>query len=280
MTQISKITSNKELTLPMVGGAVPALSESDKEVLVAFSSQKVAQMKTYEVGAILNNAISRAYYHTGHAIPDQKEILALQIYLADFLKSEVIYQNVCIDEISIAIKRGSDRQYGDFFGINPATVTGWVKAHVESEARRNAKLMQQQIIDSKNQKQEPTSEEQTEAFISRLEVLFEMFKSGKAIMPTEGTFYFEKLYTAGVIRMPIEKRNELKNKAYQRLTEAKNPSNSKSKIEHSKMKIVYETFIKAGIEGNDVKREAMYLGLLEWFSHLAEFEIQIRDEVQ
>jgi hypothetical protein len=279
MTQVSKTNSNKELQLPMVGGAVPAISTSDKEVLLAFSSKKIGEMKTHEVGSVLNNTISRAYYHAGHAIPNQKELLALQIYLADFLKTENVYQNICIDEITIALKRGSDKQYGEFFGIGPGTITGWIRAFIESESRKAAKLMEQTIMLSQQVKPEPTLAEQKEAFISRLEQLYEDYKQVRAILPTEGTFYFEKLYTAKVIRLTDEQRNELKKVAYDRLVKAKNPSKSQTKADYNKMKIVYQAFITAGMEGNDVKREAMYLGLLDWFKGLADFDIAIRDEI-
>lgn len=279
MKGVSKITSNKELNLPMVGGAVPALSAGDKEVLAAFSSKKISSITVDEVGSMLNNAISRAYYHAGHAIPSFKELLSLQIYLAEFLKSETIYQNIHIDEVTIALKRGSDKQYGEFFGIGPGTITGWIKAHVESESRKAAKLMEQTIMLSKNVKPEPTLEEQRDEFIKRLEMLFIFHQTGKEILRTEGSWFFEKLYTAKVIRLTEDERTRLKKTAYERLTASKNPKLSQTKDQYNKLKIVYESFLKAGIEGNEVKREAMYIGLLEWFDFLKTFEREIRDEV-
>lgn len=261
----------------MVGGAVPALTDADKEVLQAFSSPKVRDMKTHEVGAILNNAISRAYYHAGHAIPNQKELLALQIYLAEFLTSEKLYQNICIDEVTIAIKRGSDKQYGPFFGIGPGTITDWIKAHIQSESRKAAKLMEQTIMLSQNEKPEPTPEQQTDEFIQRLEMLYIFHQTGKEILRTEGSWVFEKLYNAKVIRMAESERTRLKKLAFERLTASKNPKLSKTKDQYDKLKPVYEAFLKAGIEGNDVKREAMYIGLLEWFDSLKEFDLEIRD---
>lgn len=277
--KVSKITSNKVLNLPMVGGAVPSISEGDKEVFAAFSSKKISSMSTNEVGAILNNAISRAYYHAGHAIPDFKELLSLQVYLADFLKSETIYQNIHIDEVSIALKRGSDKHYGEFFGINPATITGWIKAHVESESRKAAKLMQQTIMLSKPDKPTPTDEELTRDFIQRLEMLYIFHQTGKEILRTEGSYFFEKLYSSKVIRLSESDRNRLKKTAFERLTASKNPKVSKTKDQYDKMKIIYEKFLSAGIEGDEVRREAMYIGLLEWFDFMKAFDKEIRDEI-
>lgn len=279
MTQVSKITSNGVLNLPMVGGAVPALSKSDHEVLQALSSTKILAMSAKEVSSILNSSLSRAYYHLGFAIPEFKEMLALITYLSDFIKSEKSYENICIDEVTIAIKRGSDKQYGEFFGINPATVTGWIKAFVESESRKAAKLMQQVIMQNQNVKTEPTPEEQKEAFIQRLEMLYIFHQTGKEIARTEGTWYFEKLWSAGVIRFTDEVRKELKQKAYDKLTASKNPKLSQTKDDYNRLKIVYDVFLKAGLEGNDVKREAMYYGLLMWFDDLKTFEREIRDEI-
>lgn len=279
MTQVSKITSNKELTLPMVGGAVPALSLSDKEVLAAFSSKKIGELEKYTIGDKLNDAITLAYFHLGYTLPDEGELIALQVYLAEFLKSEPRYQNIHVDEISVAIKRGADNQYGEFFGINPATITGWIKAHVESESRKAAKLMEQQIKLSQNVKPEPTEEQIREDFIQRLEMLYIFHQTGKEILKTEGSFYFEKLYSSKVIRLTEDQRTKLKQKAYDLLTKAKNPAIAKTKGDHEKMKVEYDSFLKAGIEGNDVKREAMYLGLIQWFTELAEFDMQIRDHI-
>lgn len=279
MTQVSKITSNGALNLPMVGGAVPALSKSDHEVLVAFSSPKVVSMSKVEVSGILNSSISRAYYHLGYGIPEFNEMLALLTYLADFLKSEKCYENICIDEITIAIKRGADKQYGEFFGINPATITGWIKSHVESESRKAAKLMEQTIMLSQNVKTEPTPEEQKEAFIQRLEMLYIFHQTGKAILPTEATFYFDKLYNAKVIRLTEEGKYNLRRRAFEIIQPSKNPFNAKDGLEHKRLKADYEVFLVNGISGNEVKKYAMYLGLLQWFDELKTFEREIRDEI-
>lgn len=279
MSQVSKITSNKELTLPMVGGSVPALSLSDKEVLMAFSSKKIVELEKYTIGDKLNDAITSAYFHLGYALPDEGELIALQVYLAEFLKSEPRYQNIHIDEISVAIKRGADNQYGEFFGINPATITGWIKSHVDSESRKAAKLMEQQIKLSQEMKPQPTEEQIREEFIQRLEMLYIFHQTGKEILRTEGSWTFEKLWKAGVIKFTEEQRTKLKQQAYERLTKAKNPALAKTKGDHDKMKVVYDAFLTAGIEGNDVKREAMYLGLIQWFKDLAAFDLQVRDTI-
>lgn len=279
MKQVSKIKSNSELVVPMVNGGVPALSAADKEVLFAFGSLKISEAKIYDIGSKLNDSITKAYYHLGYTLPKEQELLALQIYLVDFFKSEKLYQNVCIDELCIAIKRGSDNQYGEFFGINPATVTGWVKSHVESESRKNAKLMQQQIMLGTTENKEPTPYEQKESFITRLEALYSMSKANKYIMPTEAIFYFDKLYKAGVIRLSDKDRNKLKIRAFEDLIPAKNPMSAKDGMEHKKLKNTYEAFLKSSINGDEVRKHAMYLGLMDWFRNLADFDLQIRDEI-
>jgi len=242
------------------------------ELMEAFKSPKICVLAPYEIGNKLKDALTKAYYHTGFKAPGVEEFLKLQIYLTDFLNSEKIYQAVSIDEVSIAIKRGSDRQYGDFFGIAPATVTGWIRAYLASENRKDAKVIQLNIDQQLElPKPEPTPEQQWENFVVRLRQLYANYLSGIPIQPIEATFVFKILRRSRLINFDETRRNKLKAKALIEIKREADPKQATTPVEKRRMHAAYEHLLINASEDPLVVNRAMALGLVEWFDDLKEF---------
>jgi hypothetical protein len=267
-------------SVSVAGEIISTPSIACMELIEAFKSPKIIALPPYEIGNKLNDALTKAYYHTGFKRPKTEEFLQLQIYLADFLNSEKQYQAVSIDEISIAIKRGSDRQYGDFFGIAPATVTGWIRAYLFSENRKDAKVIQLHIEEqSQEPKPEPTPQEQWDNFVVRLRVLYSNYLTGIAIQPVEATFYFKILRRSRIINFDEERRNKLKDRAFIEIKKEANPKRATSKIEKRRMTAAFEVLTANASEDPQVIKRAMAIGLIEWFNDLKEFGRTIDEAV-
>jgi hypothetical protein len=273
------VTTKNIYTLPVVANqSMPSVGSI--EIIEALKSPKVAELAPYQVGKKLNDAITKAFYHLGYKKLELEEEIALQSYLADFLKTEKMYQAVCIDEVVIAIKRGADRQYGEFFGINPATITGWVKAYIQSEARSSAKLMLLQAEEQmKAPKPEPTPQEQWENCVARLRVLYSNFLSGILIQPVEATFYFKILRRSRIINFDQSRRDKLKAKALIEIKNEANPKRATSKDERRRMTAAFAILTDNGSEDPQVISRAMALGLIEWFDDLKAFGRTIDEAV-
>jgi len=267
-------------SVSVAGEIISTPSIACMELIEAFKSPKIIALPPYEIGNKLNDALTKAYYHTGFKRPKTEEFLQLQIYLADFLNSEKQYQAVSIDEISIAIKRGSDGQYGDFMGIAPKSVTGWISAYLQSENRKDAKVIQLHI-EEQNQvaKPEPTPQEQWDNFVVRLRVLYSNYLTGIAIQPVEATFYFKILRRSRIINFDEARRNKLKDRAFIEIKKEANPKRATSKVEKRRMTAAFEVLTANASEDPQVIRRAMALGLIEWFNDLKEFGRTIDEAV-
>lgn len=253
--------------------SLAGIPKRDLEISEALESRMINVIKEVELFPQFKNGIAAAYALGNWNAPAGVEFTVLVDQVMRLCKK--YHGTLREKEITIAFTRGVLGEYGSFMhGLSIKCFLGFAKAHLAEESRLKLLAERNKPVEMKP---EPTPEEQKEAFIQRLEILYIFHQTGKEILKTEGSFYFEKLYSSKVIRLTDDQRTKLKQKAYGRLTKAKNPALAKTKDQHDKMKQVYDTFLKAGIEGNDVKREAMYMGLIQWFKELAAFDLQIRD---
>lgn len=267
-------------SISVSGEIISTPSVACMELIEAFKSPKIAALPPYEIGNKLKDALTKAYYHTGFKPPLTDEFIKLQIYLADFLNSEKIYQAVSIDEVCIAIKRGSDRQYGDFMGIAPASVTGWIRAYLASENRKDAKVIQLSIEEQiKAPKSDPTPQEQWENFVTRLRVLYSNYSTGITIQPAEATFVFKVLRRSRIINFDEFRRNALKAKALVQIKQEADPKRATTKSEKRRMNAAFDKLLMNATEDPQVISRAMALGLIEWFNDLKEFGKTIDEAV-
>jgi hypothetical protein len=267
-------------SISVTGEIISTPSVACMELIEAFKSPKIAILPPYEIGNKLNDALTKAYYHTGFKAPGIEEFLKLQIYLTDFLQSEKIYQAVSIDEVVIAIKRGSDRQYGDFMGIAPASVTGWIRAYLQSENRKDAKVIQLSIDAQQVEvKPDPTPQQQWDNFLSRLRVLYANHLAGISIQRPEATFVFKILRRSRIINFDQSRRDKLKEKAFIEIKNEANPKRATSKDERRRMTAAFAVLTDNGSEDPQVIIRAMALGLIEWFDDLKAFGKTIDEAV-
>lgn len=265
--------------LQIINNQLPAtVKPSEKVLLNAFDGVKIAKIEFNDLGRTINDLLSKAYFHTGIKLPSDSELFALGLACCESIKSNIQFSLMTDMELELAFKRGADKEYGEFFGINPATVNQWIKGYLNAEERKNAKLIKAES-DRKvmHITKEPTPEEFRERFITRLKELYQSYLNNSQISPSEAAYYFNILYREHIITFDIERRAELKNRAFKIVTRRNDPESALSLDERRKLGKVYEQLIVEGTESQMVKLEAMNLGLLAWFSDLKEFETTIEE---
>lgn len=251
------------------------IPSTDMEITKALESRMINSVEPGILFEIFKASITKCYAMVRWEAPTGKEFTLMIDQVMQISKSK--YGTIRENEVSIALTRGVLKEYGEYMGLSIVSFVNFIKGYLSEESRIKLLAIKNTPVE---EDKTPTAAEQTKAFISRLEELFVDYKSNKSIMPTEGAFYFEKLWYAKVIRFTSEQREELKKVAFARIRELKNPKNAKSKHDYNKAKNAFSEFLSSGLESDAVKREAMYLGLLEWFKQLSEFDLQISDEIQ
>lgn len=251
-----------------------SIPNTEVEVWRALNTKIIKEIHPAVLFEVFKSAITKAYAMVRFENPVGKEFTLMIDQVMQICQSK--FGTLREDEVMIAISRGVLKEYGDYMGLSIVSFVNFVKKYMEQDARNQ---MLAEINKPIEIKPPPSPKDQKEAFLTRLEILFESFKAGKQIMPTEATFYFDKLFTAKVIRMSEDKKRDLKQKAFLTIKTTKNPANAKSKVERDSLKNIYNKFTKNGLDSSEVRNEAMHLGLLEWFQNLKDFDLAIRDEI-
>lgn len=126
----------------------------------ALNTPVATLMPLVDLAETLTDLISGLYQYCGQTI--QKEDLRIQV---DTLITEIQenFSYYKIDEVKIALKNGVRNKYGDYFGLNPKTYGGWLKAYkmdpdrIEAKQKEEDPLLSKAVTDQEYRKQLDTS---------------------------------------------------------------------------------------------------------------------------
>lgn len=109
----------------------------DKIILAALSSKKISECSEIELDVEIASSIGIAFGYVGKKVDNSTEndIKFITRMLPGDLKRFV--PNMRIKELSIAIKRGVFKEFGEYYGINVAELIRFCKSHYESDLRSN-----------------------------------------------------------------------------------------------------------------------------------------------
>lgn len=126
-------SENTGLINPTKTNELPA----DKNIAAALLSKKIIDCNEHELSKIIIPAVSEAFFYTGKR--DSKTLSLELEFIYDNLPGELkkFLPALRINEISIAIKRGILKEFGEYFGLNVAELVRFCKAHYDSEIRQN-----------------------------------------------------------------------------------------------------------------------------------------------
>lgn len=130
----------------------------------ALLSPLVNQVSPEEVFKVLNIAIAKSYIDTGFKAPDATNQAEAMIYSQ--MVNELVYyvrqyaSTYRLKELPIAIERGTQKEYGDYFGLNKTSFIQFIKGYKASEAR--AKALESHLAAQDTPPTPPTIDQQFE----------------------------------------------------------------------------------------------------------------------
>jgi len=115
------------------------LSETapDKEILAALNSKKIFDSTPFELDKIVTASVAQIFAYVGKKNDPGVSDLLNVIYtiLPGELRREVPAMR--LNEIPLAFKKGTLKEFGEYYGLNVAELVRFCKSHYESENRTN-----------------------------------------------------------------------------------------------------------------------------------------------
>lgn len=188
------------------------ITETQNPYVLALQSKRVTALKKQEAVNEYIDMLTKVYFEAGHAMPGktkEEQVKQLQILSIAFHEEvQTYFKFMRVDEIRQALKNGVRKQYGDFHGINIASLHNWIKGYISDENRKQALLKLKQ----ENEKEpEPlVSKEQAEQ-LWREAILkqFRKFKETGHFICEFPTFQYQQFEKRGMIRLTEERKKEI-----------------------------------------------------------------------
>jgi len=241
------------------------------KLVVAMQSPMVRNADDKTITDTLGKAVVRAFQDAGQRIEE-----ADQTYLKSALLAESKrYPNMRIEEIPIAIDRGIRKEYGEYFGINVVSISGFFRGYLASQERAEA-------AKELNKLALPEPTKPTEAEIKAMEIdmivkAYEKFKS-EGYYADFGNHVYRKLDERGLISFTPERKREFMEQAKKSVQDKNNPATALNREERAKRLSVIERLANAIKTGDTlVVREAKQIALMAYFGELKEMDINIKD---
>ncbi len=115
-----------------------SIDVADKNIVAAFATKKICDCSPRELDIQLAPAINQAFKFIGKR--DSESLQSEIKFIFDNLPAELrnVVPGMRSGEISIAIKRGLLKEFGDYFGLNVAEILRFCKSHYDSNERAQA----------------------------------------------------------------------------------------------------------------------------------------------
>lgn len=244
-----------------------------KNELEAFNTQKISECPQVTLSSVLMSSVLMAYDILGW-----ESTVEHMKTMASILPDEVLKQCpfVRIDEIPIAVNLGVHGEFGEFMGINTASIVKFIKSYYNS--KRRAEIAHK--LAPKEEKKEPSPEELR---AQENKIIINAFDKWVAtgIFEDYGNHVYNKLDERKLIPFNNERKLEFMDQAKQRLLEKNSPKLAKTKEEKKTLdQMTVLIFSKTNEARNMIIREAKQIALLTYFGELNDLEIHIRDEIQ
>ena len=241
------------------------------KLVAAMQSPMIRNADDKAISDTLGKSVVKAFQDAGQRIDE-----ADQTYLKSALVTEAKrYPNMRIDEIPAAIERGMRKEYGEYFGINVVSISGFFRGYLASQERAEA-------AKELNKLSLPEPTKPTEAEIKAMEIdmivkAFDKFRA-EGYYTDFGNHVYRKLDERGLITFTSERKQELMEQARKSIEAKNNPATASTREERVKRRSVIESLANAIKTGDTlVVREAKQIALMSYFGELKEMEIEIKD---
>ena len=129
-----------------------ALTAHEKEVILASLNNVKIQSINLNGDSVCYNAlieiIGRAIWETGISTLTESEMNILLPIIVQEINDE--HKDLTIEDIRIAFKYGVRKKYGEYYGINIATISVWLQSYTNITKREAMKRLSFIRVDDKN----------------------------------------------------------------------------------------------------------------------------------
>lgn len=177
------------------------------ELAMALSSPKVLDSAPVEVATVVMQAIQYGCLFSGQMKPiNETDLTITTKFSTDYIVSSC--PTIRLSEIQIAIRDGLLGDFGDYYGINAATIIKFIKAHVKREKR--VLLLSEMNIKEKLQPEELTPE-QLESIAQKAYLdCLENFKT-TGVIEDAGNAIYDWLVRTKKMSPTVKEKNEALN---------------------------------------------------------------------
>lgn len=240
----------------------------------AIQSRKAIECTPIELDKVLMASVRKALNDVGTNVKDKQEKID---HIVENLCGEVLKQvpYIRIEEIPLAIDNGVYGVYGQYMGINTASIVMFLKSYYESRKRADiAKSMK--VVE---EKKEPSPEELR---AQENEIIINAFDKWKLSGRYEdyGNHIYNKLDERKLIPFTASRKKEFMEEAKEQLLKKNSPKLAQTKEEKRTLdQVTCKILSKTDESKNMLVREAKQIALLKYFEELDNLEIHIRDEI-
>jgi hypothetical protein len=197
----------------------PALSESEKKVVLAEQSERIRNVEPVDLANELINYLNEAYVILGHSkkVTDQ-EVTVMAKLIIDKLQEK--YPNYRSSEIWNAIRNGAFGEYDDeVVYISARNVIRWCVKYQSNKSEALLKQMKHKARLTEAQKEAQRKEkrkEYWEGLANEVEKDFNLLQENKPL-GVNAWLYYTSLDELGLIDVPTEEKKELFEKTFEDL---------------------------------------------------------------
>jgi len=243
-----------------------------------YNSPIILKASKYDIDRSCVNIISKAVLDSGIQMKgtyeeQQASILQLSKSVAEDLRK--YFKNITIKEFEIAVENGIRKEYGEYYGINVATIHQFVKAYKQSFDREEA--LRKQKLSHQEEEPKPTQEQINQIMDTACIKAFYQYKQ-TGVLADFGGSKFLHLEKIGIINLTLERKKQLFEQAKQEQIAQCNADIYKNTSESTAATIAKQ-IIKSPDKSEVVKNHARFIALKEFFDYLVVIDQELDEMI-
>ena len=247
-------------------------SDSERLFIDSNKSVRILDKKPIELESELSEMLYSVYYYMGQQITDLELGILVENVMHDLVTE---FKHQTYEEIKLAFHYGVRGRFGQFFGLNPATFNGWIRAFLVDHGRLESLKKENRFI--LKQKNEPTQEELEIRSKNFALKAFEEFKINGSY-DDFGNPVYEYLDKKGLIPFSNKRKQEIYEQAKVSLKEKHAPAFASNQREKEIFKSVISKIESAGKDPIEIVRvESRKIALNLFFSELVEMQEELEN---
>lgn len=163
----------------------------------ALEGQRILDTDQAALATRLSHCLGQTYVVAGFRLPDAKDLGLLTAKLALDLAEQA--PRLTLEEVSLCFELGAKGEYGDYMGINLRTLSRWLKAYRNSDARYQA------VVEREKKRTAPALPPVSEAYKEAHERAF----LNRTYVQYRDGYPLDRLFTSQVYRL-LQKRGMIR----------------------------------------------------------------------